>query len=126
MDRRNFISGTAASGIMLLKARTAFGYEANSAVRIGLLGCGNRGTAVATSFAKNTSARIVALGDLFPDQLAAGKAHFDGVNASLGVPAIDPSLMFHGSHAFEELAASKEVDSIQISTPPWFHVQHLE
>jgi myo-inositol 2-dehydrogenase/D-chiro-inositol 1-dehydrogenase len=126
MDRRNFISGTAASGIMLLKARTAFGYEANSAVRIGLLGCGNRGTSVATSFANNTPARIVALADLFPDQLAAGKAHFDEVNASLGVPAIDASLMFRGAHAFEELAASSGVDSIQISTPPWFHVQHLE
>jgi predicted dehydrogenase len=126
MDRRNFISGTAASGIMLLKARTAFGYEANSAVRIGLLGCGSRGTAVATSFAKNTPARIVALADLFPDQLAAGKAHFDEVNASLGVAAIDPSLMFRGPHAFEELAASQAIDSMQISTPPWFHVQHLE
>ncbi len=126
MDRRDFIGGTAASGIMILSSRTAFGYEANSAVRIGLLGCGSRGTSVATSFAKNTSARIVALADLFPDQLAAGKAHFDQVNASLGVPAIDPSLMFRGSHAFEELAASKAVDSIQISTPPWFHVQHLD
>lgn len=126
MDRRDFISGSAASGIMILSSRTAFSYEANSAVAIGLLGCGSRGTAVATSFAKNTSARIVALADLFPDQLAAGKAHFDQVNASLNVPAIDPSLMFRGSHAFEELAASKAVDSIQISTPPWFHVPHLE
>lgn len=126
MDRREFISGSAASGIMILSSRTAFGYEANSAVRIGLLGCGSRGTTVATSFAKNTPARIVALADLFPDQLAAAKTHFDQVNASLGVPAIDPSLMFRGAHAFEELAASKAVDSIQISTPPWFHVQHLD
>jgi len=75
MDRRHFIGGTAASGVMLLKARTAFGYEANSAVRLGLLGCGSRGTTVATSFAKNTPARVVALADLFPDQLAVGKAH---------------------------------------------------
>jgi predicted dehydrogenase len=126
MDRRDFIGGAAASGIMILSSRTAFSYEANSAVRIGLLGCGSRGTTVATSFAKNTPARIVALADLFPDQLAAAKTHFDQVNASLGVPAIDPSLMFRGSHAFEELAASKAVDSIQISTPPWFHVQHLD
>lgn len=126
MDRREFISGSAASGIMILSSRTAFSYEANSTVRIGLLGCGSRGTTVATSFAKNTPARIVALADLFPDQLAAAKTHFDQVNASLGVPAIDPSLMFRGSHAFEELAASKAVDSIQISTPPWFHVQHLD
>ena len=96
MDRRDFIGAATASGILLLNARTAFGYEANSAVRLGLLGCGSRGTAVATSFAKNTSARIVALADLFPDQLAAGKAHFDEVNRSLGVPGIDESLMFHG------------------------------
>ena len=126
MDRRDFISGTAASGIMLLSSRTAFGYEANSAVRIGLLGCGARGTAVATSFAKNTPARIVALADLFPDQLAAAKAHFDELNASLGVPGIDASLMFRGHRAYEELAASKDIDSVQISTPPWFHVEHLE
>ena len=126
MDRREFIGGTAASGLLLLKARTAFGYQANSAVRLGLLGCGNRGTSVATSFAKNTSARIVALADIFPDQLAAGKAHFDDVNRSLGVPGIDEKLMFRGYRAYEELAASSAVDAIQISTPPWFHVQHLD
>jgi len=125
VDRREFIGG-AASGIMLLKARTAFGYEANSAVRIGLLGCGSRGTTVATSFAKNTPARIVALADLFPDQLAAAKAHFDALNGSLGVPGIEASLMFRGARAFEELAASQAIDAVQISTPPWFHVEHLE
>ncbi len=70
MNRRQFIGNTAAaSGLLLLKSKTAFGYEANSAVRLALLGCGNRGTAVATSFANNTSARIVALADLFPDKL---------------------------------------------------------
>ena len=62
VDRRDFITGSAAaSGLLLLKPKTAFGYQANSAVRLALLGCGNRGTSVATSFAKNTSARIVAL-----------------------------------------------------------------
>jgi myo-inositol 2-dehydrogenase/D-chiro-inositol 1-dehydrogenase len=126
MDRRDFIGGAAASGLMLLKSRTAFGYPANSAVRLGLLGCGNRGASVATSFARNTSARIVALADIFPDKLAAGQAHFNEVNGSLGVPPVDSHLMFHGYKAYEELAASPDVDAIQISTPPWFHVQHLE
>ena len=95
-------------------------------MRLGLLGCGNRGTSVATSFSKNTTAQVVALADLFPDNLAAGKAHFDEVNARLGQPAIDSKLLFRGPHAFEELAASPDVDLIQISTPPFFHVQHLE
>jgi len=47
MKRREFIQGTAgiASGMLLLHPRAAFGYQANSAVRHGLLGCGNRGRA---------------------------------------------------------------------------------
>jgi len=128
MNRRQFLqTGTGvAAGLLLLKPRTAFGYQANSTVRHGLLGCGNRGTGVATSFAQNTSAQVVALADLFPDQLAAGRDHFDKVNAGLGHAPIDSNLTFHGPHAFEQLAASKDVDLIQISTPPFFHVQHLE
>jgi len=128
MDRRELIQAgaAAASGMILLKPLTAFGYAANSAVRHGLLGCGNRGTSVADSFSKNTSAQVVALADLFPDNLAAGRSHFDQLNASLGRAPIDSKLLFLGPHAFEQLAASPDVDLIQISTPPFFHVQHLE
>jgi myo-inositol 2-dehydrogenase/D-chiro-inositol 1-dehydrogenase len=128
MDRRKFLQTTAgtASGLLLVKPATAFGYEANSAVRLGLLGCGSRGTEVATSFAKNAGAHVVALADLFQDQLDAGRDHFSRVNESLGQPAVDGKQLFRGPHAFEEIAASHEVDLIQISTPPFFHVQHLE
>ncbi len=127
MNRRQFIqTGAAAtSGLLLLKPLTAFGYQANSAVRLGLLGCGNRGTSVADSFSKSTSAQVVALADLFADQLAAGRSHFDQLNASLGRAPIDGKLLFRGPHAFQQLAASPDVDLIQISTPPFFHVEHL-
>ncbi len=127
MNRRQFLhTGTgAAAGLLLLKPRAAFSYQANSAVRHGLLGCGNRGTGVATSFAKNTSAQIVALADLFPDKLAIGRDHFNQINAGLGAQPIADKLLFHGPHAFEQLAVSSDVDLIQISTPPFFHVEHL-
>jgi predicted dehydrogenase len=92
---------------------------------MGLLGCGGRGTTVATSFAKNTSAQVVALADLFPDQLAAGREAFNQLNVSLNLPPIADKLLFRGPHAFEQLAASGEIDLIQISTPPIFHVEHL-
>lgn len=128
MNRRQFLKNgsQAASAMLLLKSRTAFGYQANSAVRHGLIGCGNRGTSVAVSFSQNTSAQVVALADIFADNLASGKQHFDKVNADLGRAPIDRKLMFRGPHAFEQMAASKDVDLIQISTPPFFHVQHLE
>src|ERR1700744_1155650 len=126
MNRRKFIQGGAACGLLLLKPGTAFSYQANSAVRLGLLGCGNRGTTVSTSFSKSTTARVVALADIFPDKLALGRTHFDQLNAGLGRAPIDSKLLFHGPNAFEQLVASKDVDLIQISTPPFFHVQHLE
>jgi predicted dehydrogenase len=128
MNRRKFLqtASGAASGLLLLKPSTVFAYQANSAVRLGLLGCGSRGTAVSTSFSQNTTAQVVALADLFPDQLATGRDRFDQLNASLGRQPIDSKLLFHGPHAFEQLAASSDIDLIQISTPPFFHVQHLE
>ncbi len=38
MDRRSFLGGSAASGLLFVSPRIAFGYQANSAVRLGLLG----------------------------------------------------------------------------------------
>jgi len=128
MNRREFLQtgAGALSAMLVLNPRTVFGSEANSAVRIGLLGCGNRGSSVAESFARNTSARIVALADLFSDNLAAGQDRFNKLNVSLGQSTIDSKLLFHGPHCYEQLANSKDVDLIQISTPPYFHVQHLD
>jgi myo-inositol 2-dehydrogenase / D-chiro-inositol 1-dehydrogenase len=127
MNRRDFVHGAAgtASTLLLVKPATAFAYPANSAVRLGLLGCGNRGTHVAESFSQNTVAQVVALADIFRDQLDAGIAHFNGINASLNRAPIDSSLIFHGPHAYEQLAGASGVDLIQISTPPFFHVDHL-
>jgi myo-inositol 2-dehydrogenase/D-chiro-inositol 1-dehydrogenase len=127
MNRRQFLQtgSGAVSGMLLLRAETAFGYQANSTVRLGLLGCGNRGTSVASSFSQNTTAQVVALADLFPDQVAAGQDHFNKLNADLGRQPIDNKLLFRGPHAFEQIAGSQDVDLIQISTPPFFHVQHL-
>lgn len=127
MNRRDFLqTGTGVvSGMLLMNSRTAFGYEANSKVRLGLLGCGNRGTSVADSFAENTSAQVTALADLFPDRLAKGKQHYDELNGKLGHAALDPSQLFSGPDAVKRLTASSQVDLIQISTPPFFHVEHL-
>ena len=127
MNRRKFLQGAStACSLMIVKPSVAFSYAANSAVQYGLLGCGKRGTSVATSFATNTQARVVALGDIFPDQLAIGKQHFDQLNSTLGVPAVDPKLTFHGWEAYKAMAASPHIDAVQISTPPFFHVEHMD
>jgi predicted dehydrogenase len=126
INRREFIGAAATAGFMIIKPQLVRGTTANSAIRLGLLGCGHRGTGVATSFATNTTARVTALADLFDDQLEEAKNHFDNIAASKGYAGIDRKLMFKGPKAYEEIAGSKEIDMVQISTPGFFHTQHLE
>lgn len=127
MDRRQFIGAAAASaGVMFINPALVRGTAANSAVRVGLLGCGGRGTEDATNLIDTGGARVVALGDLFQDQLDAGRAYFDKMQTAKGYAAIDASQLFVGPKAFEAIAASKDVDAIVIATPPYYHPQHLE
>jgi predicted dehydrogenase len=126
LNRREFLGKAAGTGLLVLKPRIVRGSQANSAIRIGLLGCGGRGTAVATSFINNTAARYVALADLFPDQLEKAKDYFDKLAESKGYAGIDPKLLFHGPTAYQELSASDKIDAIHIATPGFFHVAHLE
>jgi myo-inositol 2-dehydrogenase / D-chiro-inositol 1-dehydrogenase len=127
IGRRAFL-GTAATaaGFMMIKPNQVRGTQANTDVRFGILGVGGRGTAVGSGFVENTSARVVALADLFQDQLDKGKQHFDDLQAKHGKSPVDSSLMFHGPNSYEQMADCKEVDFILITTPPYFHQHHLE
>jgi myo-inositol 2-dehydrogenase/D-chiro-inositol 1-dehydrogenase len=125
-DRRKFLGLAAATaGVMFIKPELAFGTAANSAVRVGLLGCGGRGTGNASSLVDTGNARVVALADLFQDQLDAARAHFDQEQQAKGYAALDASQLFHGPRAYEQIATSKEVDALVIATPPYFHPEHL-
>jgi predicted dehydrogenase len=126
-NRREFLgAATSAVALTIIKPSAVCGTAANSAVRVGLLGCGVRGTLDATGLLDTGSARVVALADLFRDQLDAAKAHFDDLNQSKGYSKIDDQQLFLGPRAAAEIANSKEVDAVVIATPPYFHPEHLE
>jgi predicted dehydrogenase len=127
VDRREFLGvAAAATSVTILKPSLVWGSQANSAIRLGLLGCGGRGRNVTGSFLENTSAVVTAIGDMFKDNLEAGRQGLDAISAKLGKPAIDTSRMFRGPKAYEQLFACKEVDAVYIATPPYFHPAHLE
>jgi myo-inositol 2-dehydrogenase/D-chiro-inositol 1-dehydrogenase len=123
MNRREFVGAMA--GMMIIAPQLVRGTAANSSLRLGLLGCGGRGTEDARNMITYTPTRLVALGDLFPDQLEKAKTFFDAINAKKGQPPIDRAQMFRGPHAYEDLVNCKEVDIVLITTPPYFHHQHL-
>jgi predicted dehydrogenase len=126
VGRREFIAtAAAAASITILKPSIVFGTQANSAVRMGLLGCGGRGLTVAGSFLKNTGAVFTALGDVFSDSLEAGKKRLDTAAAANGKTAIPDANLFKGIKGYEALFASKDVDAVLIATPVFFHPAHL-
>jgi predicted dehydrogenase len=128
IGRRQFIGTAAAAvgGVMFIPAALVRGTAANSEVRVGLLGCGGRGTEDATNLFETGGARVVALADMFQDQLDVARSSFDKMQASKGYAGIDASQLFVGPKAYEAIAHSKEVDAIVIATPPYYHPQHLE
>jgi myo-inositol 2-dehydrogenase/D-chiro-inositol 1-dehydrogenase len=127
MDRRKFLGAAAATaGVMFIKSSLVHGAAANSAVRVGLLGCGGRGTEDATNLVDTGGARVVALADLFQDQLDTAHAHFDKLQQAKGYSALDASQLFVGPSACQRIASSKELDAVVIATPPYYHPRHLE
>lgn len=111
-DRRDFLKSSAAgTGLLIMDSRTAFGSQANSAPEIGLIGCGSRGTWIAPFFQEH-GARVVALADVFRDNLEATKS-------KIKVPS---ARVYLGRDAYRDLIAST-LDGVVIEVPPYFHPQ---
>jgi len=111
---------------LLVKPELVRGRAVNSAVRIGLLGCGGRGTADATSMVVSAGARVAALGDLFQAQAERAKARFDKLGAKFSHPPAPQSQLYAGPEAYQKLFASTAADAVVIATPVYFHPAHFE
>lgn len=110
-SRRSFVTNSAAgAGLLILRPETVRGSQANSALTVGLLGAGRRGTAISGIFAKNEFARIAAICDIYQDQIDAASKVFSGAKT-------------FRNH--KELLAS-DVDAVYIATPPYLHPEHFE
>jgi myo-inositol 2-dehydrogenase/D-chiro-inositol 1-dehydrogenase len=127
MKRRDFLQNTAAvSAMTIISPATAFGTKANSAIRVGLIGCGPRGTSVITSMSNHTNISIVALADLFRDRLDSGKKVLGEQNEKKGFGPIASQNTYVGSKAYQQLIENKDVDAVQISSPAYTHADFLE
>lgn len=127
MKRRSFLKSAAAvSAFTILKPGTTFGTKANSAIRMGIIGCGGRGTGVISSISKNTNIVIIAMADLFDDKLQKALVTLNKVNSEKGYPEIQKTNMYEGSKAYLQLLNNKEVDAVLISTPAYAHPEFLE
>lgn len=92
-------------------------------LRVGLIGCGGRGSGAASqALAADPMARLTAMGDAFPDQLAKSLANLQQVAPKqLAVP---PERRFTGFDAYAKVINSG-VDVVVLATPPGFRPLHL-
>jgi len=112
IDRRVFLTTSAggAAGLSILPSATVFGSQANSALRLGMTGCGGRGNFVAERFVIHTNSKVVALHDYFEDRV-------NGLGEKFGVSA---DRRYSGLETYRELF-SEDVDAVLVMGPPWFH-----
>lgn len=127
MKRRSFLKdiGTL-SAITILKPGIAFSSARNSAIQVGIIGCGTRGTEVISAMSRSSNTNIIAMADLFEDKLKDGKLRFDKLNAAKGFTEIQNRNIYRGSKAYQKLLANKDIHAVLISSPCYTHPSFLE
>lgn len=120
LSRRTFLKNSAALSAVAFVAPTGQYFAAGSdTLRIALIGCGERGTgAVRDCFHGTQGVEIVALADVFQDQIDAclkqiKQHHSDRCK-------VTPATCFTGFEAYRQVMDMREVDIVLLATPPAF------
>ncbi len=108
----------AAASIALPKSAEANPQPTTGKLRLGLVGCGGRGTgAAAQALAADPDVTLTAIGDAFPEAIPRALNH-------LNHPDLSQENRFVGLDAFQKVIDSG-IDVIILATPPGFRPEHL-
>src|SRR5437763_10132895 len=123
ISRRQFLgSSAAATGLGAVSHAFAAGSDV---LRVGLIGCGGRGTGAASQALRaDPAVKLVAMGDAFEDRLGQSLDTLtkdEPIAAKIDVP---PGRRFVGFDAYRQVIASG-VDVVLLCTPPQFRPIHL-
>lgn len=124
MSRRQFIGASAAVSLTAILPGAVFAAGSDK-LRVGLVGCGGRGTEAAINCVESSDGiELVALGDLFKDQLddSLKRLKEQLPKESLKVTR---RRSFVGFDAYQKVLAS-DIDIVILATPPHFRPEHFE
>ena len=127
ITRRDFLKTSALAGSALaapaILPSGALGAENAAPLRVGLIGCGGRGTGAASqALNADKDVTLTAMGDVFESQLQGSLR-----NLQKELPEkvkVSPEHCFVGLDAYEKVIASG-VDVVLLATPPGFRPVHL-
>ncbi len=126
ISRRDFIKTTsAASLVAMVSGGGALFAGGSDTVRVGVIGCGGRGTGAAMDCVNSTPGVVItALGDLFQDRV---DGSFNRLTEKLKPENVDvpQDRRFSGFDAFQKVLAS-DIDVVILAAPPQFRPRHLK
>jgi len=124
LSRRVFLKSSAALGAAAVVSPTSRIYAAGSdKVRLGLIGCGGRGTHDMTNCLNSApNVELVAMGDVFEDRLVSCR---EILTQRLGPKVkVTDETCFTGFDAYKKVLACDDVDMVILTTTPhWRHIQ---
>lgn len=128
--RRSFVKTTAAIGMGSLVPgafAARIGRPIDDTIRVGVIGCGGRGTGAAANAIKaHPNVKIVAMADLFEDRLKGSLGWINNDEEYMNQVAVDPDHMFVGFDAYKRLLAVDNIDYVILATPPGFRALHFD
>lgn len=121
--RRTFLKAAGATAALSAFPNILFGAPANNAkLKIGLIGCGGRGTGAAQeALMADDNTVLWAMGDVFGTQVPKALRNLGRFEGRLDVPQ---ERQFSGLDAYQKVIESG-VDVILLATPPGFRPQHI-
>jgi predicted dehydrogenase len=124
-SRREFLKTSAAvAGALALAPAVHAGGD--DVLRVGLVGCGGRGTGAAgQALRADKNVQLAAMADLFEDRLKGSLQTLKDDAKIADKIAVSPKTCFVGFDAYKELLASN-VDVVLLATPPHFRPLHLK
>lgn len=129
VTRRDFVrySTLTASAIAVTNMPALAKQDAtqSGAIKVGLIGCGGRGTGAAhNALDAHEDVTIVAMADAFPDRLKNSRNSIAGHGSGRG--KVEDAHCYTGFDAYKQLLNNDDVDVVILATPPHFRPMQFE
>ena len=128
MTRRSFAKASAAASFAILSSKSGLAASNSDTLKVGLLGCGNRGSGAAINMLEGkNNVKLVAMADLFEDRLEDSKRKI-GQHKNPDVSSrfdVDDDMCFVGLDAYKKILKT-DIDIIIEGTLPYSRPTHIE
>jgi predicted dehydrogenase len=124
-SRRDFLKSSAAAAVTAGLTVPPVHAAGSDVLRIGLIGCGGRGTGAASqALNADKNNRLVAMSDAFGDRMQLCLSNLKANPALASKITVTPETMFTGFEGYKQVIAM--VDVVLLTTPPHFRPMHLQ